>query len=436
MPKKTWFDAFFNTLTSSTEFRATMTHDYKGDFDKMQENMQNTLDSSKEYLSDMTEKLKKDEEENAKANSLFEQLNSSFTTPEALEAGSNYGWWSSWWSQTQSKTNEEWWDIQVQYFTKKDDASWWFNTIAWMHDLKIELKNSFINPLKFKFLIQNIEQNKDIDEKKARLYKKLHEEYEKFKISIPTWLLFYGPPGTWKTFITKKLRQELNAWYIEKSAWEFGSSYQHQTAQNIKAFFEKAKRLSHKWPILLFLDEIDSVLSKRTNNIDAGKAEEVSQFLQEFNKLSEEAPNLIIVAATNRPDHLDPAILRSWRLDKKIYIWRPDFEARKELFEIYINKFGRPAETLDFEELATLTDNYVAADIENICDEVSRDASKHILDIASSLENWEFNTEEILKKLNWQKITMEHIREAIKSTTSSLKMVDMSVYDNWLKSIE
>gem|GEM_PF-2103061 len=62
---------------------------------------------------------------------------------------------------------------------------------------------------------------------------------------------------------------------------------------------------------MLFLDEIDSVLSKRTNNIDAGKAEEVSQFLQEFNKLSEEAPNLIIVAATNRPDHLDPAILRS-----------------------------------------------------------------------------------------------------------------------------
>gem|GEM_PF-2059560 len=68
-----------------------MTHNYKGDFDKMQENMKNTLDSSKEYLSDMTEKLKKDEEENAKANSLFEQLNSSFTTPEALETGSNYG---------------------------------------------------------------------------------------------------------------------------------------------------------------------------------------------------------------------------------------------------------------------------------------------------------------------------------------------------------
>jgi len=69
----------------------------------------------------------------------------------------------------------------------------------------------------------------------------------------------------------------------------------------------------------LFLDEIDSLVSKRDNKVDANKAEEVSQFLQEFNKL-EDAPNLIVIAATNRPDHLDSAILRSGRLDKKFYI--------------------------------------------------------------------------------------------------------------------
>ncbi|MDR1988080.1 MAG: AAA family ATPase [Candidatus Peribacteria bacterium] len=72
--------------------------------------------------------------------------------------------------------------------------------------------------------------------------------------------------------------------------------------------------------MILFLDEIDSLVSKRTNNIDANKAEEVSQFLQEFNTLEEEAPNLIVIAATNRPDHLDSAILRSGRFDKKFYI--------------------------------------------------------------------------------------------------------------------
>ncbi|NCO31939.1 ATP-binding protein [bacterium] len=71
--------------------------------------------------------------------------------------------------------------------------------------------------------------------------------------------------------------------------------------------------------MILFLDEIDSLLSKRTNSIDNNKAEEVSQFLQEFNAL-DEAPNLIVIAATNRPDHLDSAILRSGRFDKKFYI--------------------------------------------------------------------------------------------------------------------
>jgi transitional endoplasmic reticulum ATPase len=71
--------------------------------------------------------------------------------------------------------------------------------------------------------------------------------------------------------------------------------------------------------MILFLDEIDSLVSKRTNKVDANKAEEVSQFLQEFNAL-EEAPNLIVIAATNRPDHLDSALLRSGRLDKKFYI--------------------------------------------------------------------------------------------------------------------
>lgn len=101
---------------------------------------------------------------------------------------------------------------------------------------------------------------------------------------------------------------------------EFGSSYLHQTTKNIKEFFDGAKEAAQDEPIILFLDEIDSLVSARTNNVDSNKAEEVSQFLQEFNKLSEEAPNLIVIAATNRPDHLDSAILRSGRLDKKIYL--------------------------------------------------------------------------------------------------------------------
>ncbi len=177
-----------------------------------------------------------------------------------------------------------------------------------------------------------------------------------------------------KPLLQKNWQKKLNV-DSSQNMGEFGSSYLHQTTKNIKDFFDGVKKIAENEPIILFLDEIDSLLSARTNNVDSNKAEEVSQFLQEFNAL-EEAKNLIVIAATNRPDHLDSAILRSGRLDKKIYIGPPDETAREELFHMYIEKIGRPHEKLDYHELAILTTNYVSADIEAICDEVARDASK------------------------------------------------------------
>ena len=190
------------------------------------------------------------------------------------------------------------------------------------------------------------------------------------------------------------------------------------------------KKIAENESIILFLDEIDSLLSARTNNVDSNKAEEVSQFLQEFNAL-EEAKNLIVIAATNRPDHLDSAILRSGRLDKKIYIGPPDETAREELFRMYIEKMGRPHEKLDYHELAILTTNYVSADIEAICDEVARDASRNLLDLIDEAENGALTE----KHLENHKITMEMLRETILEMPSSLKMVDMSIYENWLAKI-
>jgi cell division cycle protein 48 homolog AF_1297 len=307
--------------------------------------------------------------------------------------------------------------------------------VAGMTDLKRELNESFIKPLKFKFLIEKLRQNSEKNaneksEKNTELLEKLYSEYEKFKISIPTGMLLYGPPGTGKTFITKKLAEEIECGFVSKNMGEFGSSYLHQTTKNIKDFFDGVKKIAENESIILFLDEIDSLLSARTNNVDSNKAEEVSQFLQEFNAL-EEAKNLIVIAATNRPDHLDSAILRSGRLDKKIYIGPPDETAREELFRMYIEKMGRPHEKLDYHELAILTTNYVSADIEAICDEVARDASRNLLDLIDEAENGALTE----KHLENHKITMEMLRETILEMPSSLKMVDMSIYENWLAKI-
>lgn len=156
----------------------------------------------------------------------------------------------------------------------------------------------------------------------------------------------------------------------------------------------------------------------------------MSQFLQEFNAL-EEAKNLIVIAATNRPDHLDPAILRSGRLDKKIYIGPPDDTAREALFHMYIEKVGRPHEPLDYRELAILTTGYVSADIEAICDEVARDASRGLLELIDEAENGILTETD----LEGHRITMDMLRKTILETPSSLKMVDMRIYEDWEKKI-
>ena len=414
------FDAFFEVMTSSPEYDAIMGNNLKKeDFWAL---------SNKEY-----EQLKKDNEWVLKAWEIMDIYKDSFVKP-SLDNSKKTG-------NSDGENKEE--EIEIRYFKNTDPEFFGFKWVAGMKDLLEELKTNFINPLKFKFFVEKMESSPQPSPEgeggnKAKIFRKLYSEYKKFKVGIPTGMLFYWPPWTGKTFLTKKLAQELWAGFIKKSAGEFGSSYVHQTSKNIRNFFTQAKKASEKWPIILFLDEIDSLVSKRTGASDAGKAEEVSQFLQEFNAL-EDAENLIIIAATNRPDHLDSAILRSGRFDKKIYIWAPDFEARKEMFKIYIEKKGRPHSKLDYDKLAKLTDNYVSSDIETICDDVSRWASKGILDLVDLMQDWDdtndFNFEDINSKLEENIISMKLLEKSIIEHPSSINLVDMSIYENWLKKV-
>ena len=415
------FETFFNSLINSPEYKAMVW----------------------EFDSKKTEKeLKKMDKTIKKASDIMGSFKEIFETPEVIKAWNNYKWASA--TETKfaksSDEDENKMKFEVKYFKNENPKTWGFAWIAGLEDLKQELKESFVKPLKFKFLVDSLEksplsvypQGREVKQNKNEIYLKLKQAYDKLKVNIPTGLLIYGPPWTWKTFISKKLAQELWAWFISKSMWELGSSYMHQTTQNIKSLFDFAKKESKKWPIILFLDEIDSLVSARTDRVDANKAEEVSQFLQEFNKLAEEAPNLIVIAATNRPDHLDSALLRSGRLDKKIYVWLPDFETRKALFKVFIEKFDRPHSKLDYNKLAQLTEGYVAADIENIVKEASRDASQWILELVNLLENQDaknIDFEKINKDLEKHVLTQELLEQAIKDTTSSVKMIDMSVYE-------
>lgn len=193
------FDAFFHSITDSPEFRALSSQ--KHDWDAFSRNLR-TL-----------------EESTHTANTLMDSFQKTFHTPPQEPPVKNK-------TGDALQENEASPKLSVQYFTRKEGKPWGFDAVAGMQTLKDELRDSFIRPLKFSFLIQSLThapEDPSSEEVLLRnnLLKKLHTEYEKFRISIPTGMLLYGPPGTGKTFITKKLAEELECGFVSKNMGEF-----------------------------------------------------------------------------------------------------------------------------------------------------------------------------------------------------------------------
>ena len=219
-----------------------------------------------------------------------------------------------------------------------------FDSVAGMKELKNLLINDVINPLLNP------------------------EKYKKFKLSIPNGILLFGPPGCGKTFIVKKLAEELRYNFIELNPSSIATPYIHGAVSNIAKVFEMAKLQA---PSIIFIDEIEGLVPKReelASHADI-KKEEINEFLLQLNNAGEN--NILVVGATNRPHIIDTAILRSGRMDKRIYIPPPDFEARRDMFKICLS--GRPyIKNINFEKLSELTENHVSSDIELIVTEAAR----------------------------------------------------------------
>jgi len=219
-----------------------------------------------------------------------------------------------------------------------------FDCVAGMKELKTLLINDVINPLLNP------------------------EKYKKFKLSIPNGILLYGPPGCGKTFIVKNLAEELGYNFIELSPSSVATPYIHGAVSNIAKVFEMAKLQA---PSIVFIDEIEGLVPKReelASHADI-KREEINEFLLQLNNAGKN--KILVVGATNRPHIIDTAILRAGRMDKRIYVAPPDFQARKEMFKIFLS--GRPYnKNINFKKLAEKTENYVGSDIELIVTEAAR----------------------------------------------------------------
>lgn len=196
------------------------------------------------------------------------------------------------------------------------------------------------------------------------------EKYKKFKLGIPNGILLFGPPGCGKTFIVKKLAEELGYNFVEMAPSSVSTSYVHGAVGNIGKVFEMAKLQA---PSIVFIDEIEGLVPKREelSGFSDTKKEEINEFLIQLNNAGQS--KILVVGATNRPHMIDTAILRSGRMDKRIFVGPPDFEARRDMFRICLS--GRPYDkNIDFEKLAKMSENYVGSDLELIVTEAARAA--------------------------------------------------------------
>jgi transitional endoplasmic reticulum ATPase len=190
------------------------------------------------------------------------------------------------------------------------------------------------------------------------------EIFNKYKISPPNGILLYGPPGCGKTFIARKLSEKLNFNFYEIKPSDLASIYVHGSQVKISALFNKA---SENAPSIIFFDEFDALVPKRGDTSHHYKSE-VNEFLAQLDNLSEKG--IILIAATNLISSIDASILRPGRIDIKVFIPPPDFEARLQVIKLYLE--DRPQEKIDFMRLAEYLEYYTYSEIKNIIDITAR----------------------------------------------------------------
>ncbi|MFK7805473.1 MAG: ATP-dependent zinc metalloprotease FtsH [Anaerolineae bacterium] len=195
------------------------------------------------------------------------------------------------------------------------------------------------------------------------------EKYVNFGARIPRGLLMVGPPGTGKTLIAKAVAGEAAVPFFQLSGSEFVEMFVGVGASRVRDLFEQAKRHS---PCIIFIDEIDAVGRQRGAGLGGSHDEReqtLNQILVEMDGFDTDE-HIIMIAATNRPDILDPALLRPGRFDRRVIMDRPDVGGREEIFNVHMR--GKPiANTVNVEVLARATPGFTGADIENCVNEAA-----------------------------------------------------------------
>lgn len=230
----------------------------------------------------------------------------------------------------------------------------------------------------------------------------LHEKelYASYGVTIPNGMLLYGPPGCGKTFIAQKFAEEVGFNFVMIKPSDVQSKYINATQENIGKLFKEAEE---KAPTILFFDELDALVPSREGDLHHMHASAVNEFLAQMTNCGDKG--IFVIGATNRPEKIDTAILRTGRLDKVVYLPPPDLAARKAMFELYLK--NRPVDLgINYDALAASAENMVSSDIKFLIDETARKALK-----ARS------------------RITMQVFEEVLRDTKPSVSLAEIRKYE-------
>ncbi len=205
------------------------------------------------------------------------------------------------------------------------------------------------------------------------------ELFEKIGIEPPKGVLLYGPPGTGKTLLAKAVAGETKSTFIRVIGSEFVQKFIGEGARIVREIFDLARR---KAPAIIFIDEIDAIAARRLDVGTSGEREVQRTLMQLLAELDGFDPlgNVKVIAATNRIDILDPAILRPGRFDRIIEVPLPDFNGRVEIFRIHTRRMPLHKD-VDLRELARLTEGFSGADIKAVCTEAGYNAIRNSREI-------------------------------------------------------
>jgi transitional endoplasmic reticulum ATPase len=241
--------------------------------------------------------------------------------------------------------------------------------------------------------------------------------FEKMGVEPPKGILLFGPPGTGKTLLAKAVATESGANFIAIRGPEVLSKWVGESEKAIRQIFRRARMVA---PAVVFFDEIDSIAGVRGSDPSGVIDRIVNQLLTELDGI-QPLRRVVVVAATNRPDLLDPALLRPGRFDKLIYVPPPDLKARIEIFKVHTRKLPL-AEDVNLEELARRTDGYTGADIAAVCKEAAMLALREVFSKSGSLQV--------------TKIELRHFLEAMNKIPPSLSRTDIELYEKLAREVK